>query len=232
MNKSTYFKTLTIAAALTLGALLFNSCSKDPAPTPEISYLNITNASPTLNSYNIYVGSAKVNPAALGFTSVVPYGQYVPGTSAIKLTTGSSTESVFTKNVNLEANTVQSLFVIGKGATIDYLVIKDQLGSLTSDKAFVRFINLSPDAAALNLTIKDGNTIVTDKAYKASSEFVEIEAKAYVLQIKDKASGADKGLTFNLDAKAGKSYTVMAAGMLSPASDTEQAFKGHVINNQ
>ncbi|MDR6781811.1 hypothetical protein ABIE26_001701 [Pedobacter africanus] len=232
MNKSTYFKTFTAAAALTLGALLLNSCSKDPAPTPEISYLNITNASPTLNSYNIYVGSSKINTDALGFASNLKYGQYIPGASAIKLTTASSTESVFTKNVNLEANAVQSLFVIGKGTTIDYLVIKDQLGSLTSDKAFVRFINLSPDAAALNLTIKDGNAIVTDKAYKASSEFVEVEAKAYVLQIKDKASGADKGLTFNLDAKAGKSYTVMAVGMLSPASDTEQAFKGHVITNQ
>ena len=189
-TKSAYLKNLIAGVVLTLGALLFNSCSKDPDPIPERSYLNITNASPTLNTYNVYVGANRANQTgALAFGGNVPYGQYTPGTNSVKFTTASSTESVITKDVNLDANTAYSLFLIDKAPQLDYLLVKDQLGALTSAKTFVRFINLSPNAGTLNLVIKDGSAVVSDKAYKAGSEFIELEAKAYVFQIKDKTTG-------------------------------------------
>lgn len=230
-TKSTYLKTLTVSVVLALGALLFNSCSNDPEPVPELSYLNITNASPTMATYNVYVGTNRVNSGgALGFGDGITYGQYNPGTNSIKFTTATSTESVITKNVNLEANVAHSLFLVDKG-TMDYLVFKDQLPSISSGKTFVRFINLSPDAGTINLVIKDGAAVVSDKAYKAGSEFIELEAKAYTFQIKDKTSGTQRGADISLDAKANRSYTIIAIGLLAPGN-TEQAFSSRTITNQ
>ncbi|WP_316811608.1 DUF4397 domain-containing protein [Pedobacter heparinus] len=225
---------LSKLAAITIlagGTVLFNSCSKDPAPAQEFSFLNITNASPTLASYNVYAGANKVNPAALGFGGNVTYGQYVPGTINVKFTTTSNTESVFNKDVKLEANTAHSLFLIGKSGALDYLVTKDELGSIASDKAFIRFINLSPDALALDLAVKDGATLIADKAYKASSTFTETEAKTYIFVIKDKATGAVKKELASTEFKAGRSYTIIASGLLVP-SDIEQTFTGQIITNQ
>lgn len=223
---------LTACALFALGTLLFNSCSKDPAPVQEFSFLSITNASPTLASYNAYVGANKINPAALGFGGNVTYGQYLPGAASVKFTTTSNTESVITKSVTLDANTAHSLFLIGKSGQLDYLVTKDELGSINSDKAFIRFINLSPDAPALDLMIKDGATFIADKAYKASSAFTEIEAKTYIFVIKDKTTGtvAKKELA-STEFKAGRSYTIIASGLVTP-SDIEQAFTGQIITNQ
>ena len=231
-TKSTYLKNLTVCAVLTLGALLFNSCSNDPDPVPEPSYLNITNTSPTLNTYNVYVGANRINQTgALAFGGNVPYGQYTPGTNSIKFTTASSTESVITKDVILEVYAAHSLFLIDKAPQLDYLLVKDLLGAVNSAKTFVRFINLSPNAGTLNLVIKDGSAVVSDKAYKAGSEFTELEAKTYVFQIKDKTTGNVLKEMTSLDAKAGKSYTILAAGLLNN-SNTEQAFTGLLITNQ
>lgn len=225
------FTRLTACALLTFGALLFNSCSKDPAPVQEFSFLNITNASPTLASYNVYVAANKVNPAALGFGGNVAYGQYLPGTFNVKFTTTSNAESIFNKDITLEASTAHSLFLIGKSGQLDYLVTKDELGSISSDKTFIRFINLSPDAPALDLAVKDGANLISDKAYKASSTFTATEAKTYILVIKDKATGTVKKELASTEFKAGRSYTILATGLLVP-SDIEQTFTAQLITNQ
>lgn len=216
---------------LTGSILLLSSCSKDSSPVQEFSFLNITNVSPSLASYNVYVGANKVNPAALGFGGNVAYGQYLPGAASVKFTTASSTESIITKSINLEANTAHSLFLIGKTAQLDYLVLKDELGSVTSDKTFIRFINLSPDAPALDLAIKDGSTIVSDKAYKTSSTFTETEAKTLVLVVKEKGTGTIRKEMASTEFKAGRSYTIVASGLITP-TDIEHTFTTQLITNQ
>jgi hypothetical protein len=226
-------KKLSAIALLSITALTFQSCSKDPVATPEIAYLNITNTSPTVGTFNIYLDNNLVNQnGAVSFNGSTGYFQTSPGNHSVKFTTASSTESKITKNIPLEANTINSLFLIDKGENMDFFKIKDNLGSITSAKAFVRFINLSPNAPALNLAVKESDVIISDKAYKTSSEFIEIEPKAYVFEIKDKATGTTaKAELESVELKAGKSYTIIATGLLNP-SDIEQAFGGKLIINQ
>ncbi len=238
MNMNFFNTTITrnfkIAALAILSgsALLIQSCSKDNTPVQEFAFINITNAAPTTGTFNIYVDQNKINTGgAVSFGGTTGYMQALPGTHNVKFTTASSTESLISKDITLEANTVSSLFLIGSGANLDYLKIKDELGSVTSAKAFVRFINLSPTAPTLNLAVKDGEAIITDKAYKASSAFIEIEPKAYVFALKDKTNGNTLSELASIELKAGKSYTVIATGLLTPGG-TEQPFGGRVITNQ
>lgn len=223
-------------ALLTVCTLLLHSCSKKDTPVQEVSFLNIINTSPTPATFNIYLdqNSGRLNQSgAISFGGATGYFQTAPGAHTIKFTTASSTESIITKTISLDASTASSLFLIDKGVNMDFLKIKDELGSVTSDKAFVRFINLSPDATALNLVVKDAtDVLIQDKAYKASSAFIEVEPKSYIFYIKDKATGTlpNKELT-SIELKAGKSYTVMATGIVTP-SGTDQPFRGQIITNQ
>jgi hypothetical protein len=234
-TKSLSFKFTRLATIgfLAIGSLLVSSCSKDLTPTQEFSFLNITNASPGLGTYNVYVDQAKANPGALSFGGNIPYISPAPGSHNVKFTTASSTESLIAKDINLEANAAHSLFLVGKPGALDYLVIKDELGNISSDKAFIRFINLSPNAPALDLAVKDGDTIIPDKSYKASSKFTEVEAKTYVFQIKANATGTTVPSVdlSSMEFKAGRSYTILAMGLLDH-TDIEQAFTGTVITNQ
>ena len=218
---------------LSISTLVLNSCSKDPAPTPEVAFLSITNTSPTTATFNIYMDQSVINTGgAVPYNGTTGYFQTSPGTHSVKFTTASSSASIITKDVSLEANTVNSLFLIGKGANMDFLKVKDNLGNMSSTKAFVRFINLSPDAPALDLAVKEGSVLIENKAYKANSEFIEVEAKAYILEFRNKATGATLGgLLSSTELKAGKSYTVISTGLITPG-DAEQGFGGKIITNQ
>nr|WP_198160803.1 DUF4397 domain-containing protein [Pedobacter panaciterrae] len=234
-TKSSYsnsFIICIVAIVILLLTLLMQSCkNSDPAPNPELSLLSVTNASPTLATYNFYLNQSKVNSGALPYAVPVPYFRLSPGEFAAKLTTESSTESLLTKTLKFDNNKIYSLFIVGKATSLDYLLITDDIKVPADEKAFVRFINLSPDAPTLNLAFKDSVTLATDKAYKAASDFVEIPAKIYSFQIKDKASGDVKKELKDIDIKKGKIYTIISKGLLTP-SGTEHGFDGQVITNQ
>lgn len=220
-----------VALLMFLGVMLVLSCKKTTVEVPDISYLSITNASPTLGTYNIYLNQRKVKDAALPFGGTIPYFQLNSATYNTMLTTESSTENLLSKDLLLEKDNIYSLFIVGKGANLDYLLINDEVRSLSVEKAYIRFINLTPDAPALSLVAKDSAAIISDKSYKTASGFVEINPKVYTLEIKDKLTGPtiNKELT-NVDIKKGKFYTVISKGLLIPL-ETEQPFGSLIISN-
>lgn len=229
-------KSLT-AVAILLGMitimLLFDSCKKDPTPTVDISYVSVVNTSPTTGTFNFYLNQTKVNSmtGALPFGGIVPYIQTAPGDYSAKTTIESNAESLLTKTVSFEKNKIYSLFIIGKSPNLDYLKVTDDIRIPGTDQALVRFINLSADAGSLNLGIKDGLAVGTDKAYKAAGEFIEVEGKVYTFEIRDKVSGGLKAELKDINIKKGGVYTIIARGLLNPG-DTERAFSGQVITNQ
>lgn len=228
------FKNLAALAFLSIGTLTFQSCSKESGPLPEYAFVNITNTSPTLATFNIYIDQSKINNSgAVAFGGNSGYLTVPSGSHNIKFTTGSSNQALIEKSIPFATNSVSSVFLIDKEANMEYLVVKDELGNSSSDKAFVRFINLSPNAPSLDLVEKEAEVIVSDKAYKTYSSFIEVEAKSYVFQLKNKETGSliEGGELQSIELKAGKSYTVAAVGLIEN-SDVQQPFGGKVYTNQ
>lgn len=214
---------LMTGTLVAMSVLFLSSCSTKEAPTPEVAAVMFVNTSPTPATYNIYVNGGQANTGALPFGGAMPYSRIAPGEHSIKFTTASSTESLITKKVAMENNKSYSLFLIGKDDKLDYLVINDEIAKRPTDKAMIRFINLSPDAAALDLGVKDGAILIGDKAYKANSTFIEVEAKKQTLQIKDKATGQMKSELVDAEFKAGGIYTILSIGMLTPTGLEQKA---------
>lgn len=212
-------------------ATLLNSCAKDNTTAPAISGLSVVNASPTLATYNVYLNTIKVNAAALPFKGTLPYFQITPGANTLKFTTANSTESLLTKVVNMEADKAYSLFLVDKAEKLDGLLIPDDLSASNTDKALVRFINLSPDAGTLVLGQTGGATLTSEQAFKGYSAFLPTEAKTYSLEIMDKTTGSILTKLENVVLTAGKMYTVVAAGMVAPSAN-DQPLSIQVITNK
>lgn len=225
----------SLACSILAAATLFmQSCSKESAPVVEVSYLSLINATPTLGTFNAYVDqSKKTNAGPLSFGAAVNYFQLSPGAHTVNFTTASSTDALISKSISLEANKAYSLFLINKSTALDYLQVPDQINNPTSTKAFIRFINLSPDAPALNLNVKDVATaLISDQAYKTVSSFIETEAKSYTFQLKNKSNGNTVGENdLTVELKAGITYTIMAVGMVT-AGEADQKIQIKVITNQ
>lgn len=218
---------------LAAGSLIFNSCKKTETATTVISGLAIINASPTPATYNVYLNgsTSRANSAALPFGGTTTYYAVATGSNTLKFTSGSSFESLLTKTITVADNSAYSYFLIGNTA-LDGLLVNDDLTTSSADKAYVRFINLSQDAAALDVAVTGSTTsLIADKSFKAASSFIQIDPKTYSFDIKDKATGVVKATLKDVVISAATHYTIIAKGMNNPTG-MELAFGGQVITNK
>lgn len=232
-NSTTFYlkkfsRNLLISFGL-LAILLWSSCGKNEVPSTEsTSYMTIINASPSPATYNVYLNNSKVSNAALPFGGTIPYAQILSNTYDLKFTSAGSAESLLSKNIILAEYTNYSYFLIGVTGQLDLISFKDNL-SVRSEKASLRFINLSPDAPSLDLAIKDKSNIVSNQTYKQANEFLQIEPGTFDLDIKEKSTGSVK-TTLNVTLAAGRYYTIFVKGMVNP-SGVQQTLAAQLITN-
>lgn len=211
--------------------LTITSCKKtEEVPTTATSYLRIINASPTLGTVDVYINTQKANTGALPFGGAIKYIQPAVGKCDVKFTIANDLDALLTKSVTLTANLAYSYYLIDKGSNLDGLLVSDLMNATTMDKAYVKFINLSPDAPALSLNVVGGASLATNKTYKTNSEFVAVDVKTQSFEIKDGA-GIVKTTLLNEPILGGRYYTIIARGYLNPGNN-DQAFSGQAIINQ
>ncbi|MBO9672619.1 MAG: DUF4397 domain-containing protein [Sphingobacteriaceae bacterium] len=223
MKNSTpcYFRALSLFVLFAFTAL--TSCKKAETVDPNISYIRVINTSPSLATYNAYFNGTMVNSAALPFGGSTSYTSYAAGSYSLKFTTASSTESVLTKTVTLSATTYYSAYLINKPGALDIFTVGDDLSTPSTDKAYIRFINLSPDAPALDLAKTSATTaLISNKAYKSASGFITVDAGTYSLDAKETSTGTVKATIGSTSFTAGYHYDIICGGLVTPANDTER----------
>lgn len=220
-KKNLFFVFLFIMASF------LSACKKEDANS-ESTYLRVINEAPNIGTYNVYLNNSIINTAALPFGGSIAYGPRDAGSYTLKFTTANTIESLLTSTITLNKNAYHSFYLTGKVNALESLLLTDDLSVPAADKAYIRFINLAPDAAALDLTKTGGTVLFTNRNYKTASGFIAIEPGTYDLDIKD-ASGTVKktltGATFIL----GFHHDIICNGLLNPSNDTEKALNLQVL---
>lgn len=224
-------KTLRFFAYITLlSTVALSSCKKIEEDNTARAYIRFINASPTLGTFNVYFDDNKINTGALPFGGTISYALYTAGNHTVKYTTATNATPVLTKQISLTANQIHSAYLIDKDAKLELLMVVDDAGVTSTTKAYVKFINLSPDAPSLNLDVAGGANWAKDKAYKTGSSYIQVDPKTYDLDIKDSATGAIKTSLTGVEMVAGRYYTIISRGMLNPGTN-DQPFSAQSINN-
>lgn len=216
-----------LIAALTLSAVL-TSCAKDfdNTPAPAVSGLNVIHASPTAEKFDFFVGSTRGNNQDFFFGKKLGYFDLYSGTSKITIAKKGTTTALTTDNFTFQPQLGYSLFVIGKVDSLKFLMVKDSLTRPAIGKANIRFVNVSPDAPALNLAIVDAaadtKDIFTDKAYKQYSDFSTVNASEKVtFVVKNKTTGVVEATLPNVKIESEKIYTIWAKGLKAATDSTK-----------
>lgn len=233
MKNSTfsYLKKIKIYTLTLLSSMvIFSGCGKTETTDTTVSYVRVVNAVPSLSTYLVYLNGSIISSAALPFGGSTSLTSRSAGTYNIKFTSGSSAETLFAKDISLNQSTTYSYYLVNKPGQLDGLLISDDLSVPSTDKAYIRFINLSPDAPALDL-FKTGTTTsyATNKAFKTTTSFVTVDAGTYSLDVKDTATGAIKTTKTDAVFSAGYHYDVVCGGLVTPANDTERSLNLQVI---
>jgi hypothetical protein len=223
---------LAIAIAVSSMAMSFAGCSKDDkATSPQISnaHVLVVHASPDAPGVDLLVDNVKVNSLPLTFPNATGYLPVTAGNRNIKVNASGTSTSVINANLDLSADISYSIFAIDTLASIAPLVIQDNLGAPASGKSHVRFIHLSPNAPAVDITLTDGTVVFGNKAFSQYTPFTPLNAGTYNLQVRLAGTSTVVLNLPNIVLENGKIYTVFAKGLVGRSGD--QALGAQIIVN-
>jgi len=212
-------KNLILALAVTFTAFTFIGCDDEetpvtPSPTPSNSLVKVVHASPDAPGVDLLVDNA-VAGTNLTFPNNTGYLTVPSGTRNVKVNVTGTMSTVIEANIDFMSNKNYSVFAVNSVSNIEPLLIEDDLTTPAQGKAHVRFIHLSPDAPAVDITLTDGTVVFGNKAFKDFTPFTPLDAGSYDLEVR--VAGTN---TVALDlpvitVEAGKIYSVFAKGFLS-----------------
>lgn len=240
--KTTLKKLGTIKIIFSLLALTIfvSSCKKDwgDSSSTTVAGIGFVHASPGTGALDFIVNNQKANNKDFTYTNDLGYFGVYPGSLLFGVVKKDSTRYLTTSNVTLRSGLFYSAFVIDVLPAPKILVVEDDLKAPETDKAKVRFINLSPDSKPFDLEVHNTDPaaltasfmLTTNKAYKDVISFTSINPSiSYKFELKETGSAIPVATISNIKIEKGKIYTIWAKG-LKTATDSTKLSLGIITN--
>lgn len=230
---------LTVSIGLCT-SLLFSSCLKDsmlgPSSGPNsesiISGLSVIHASPDAPAFDFVLNGEPIFPSNRSFTKYIPYSLLFAGKYQARFYVHDTyTNAFYTSDITLAKGKYHSLFLAGlKVDSLTTLLLEDDLTRPKEGNAKLRFVNLSPDAGALDFSIVEDSLFASKKNFKGYTAFYEIKAGEYTGRFKS-SEGKPVHYDFILNLENGKTYTVWAKGLIETANKDRAFGNGLIIHD-
>jgi hypothetical protein len=214
--------------------LLATSCLDDDnnnqntTPT-EVAYVSLYNASPDAPNLDVIVDDRRINRSPFDYSEYTGYMPFYTGSRNLRIGPNGANNVVVDTTLQLLNAHAYSIFVVDNYQHADLLVIEDT-GEPGSGQAMVRFLNLSPDAPAINLSNDDSGTpLFSNQSFKATTAFKPVTAGTFDLRITS-TDGAQELLNIpDATFVAGRYYTVIVRGYQTPPSGNTHVLSSEVI---
>ncbi|WP_407430495.1 DUF4397 domain-containing protein [Arcticibacter sp.] len=224
---------MSMGLTLLASATLLSSCLKNDSDDYQgpISAVSFVHAAASQPSVEVFVDGRPF------FNSAVLYGEYSPyytagsGNHLFQTAIGGTNQKLSDKTYALEEGKYHTIFFANKveSDSLETVVTVDDRTAPATGKVKVRFVQLSPTNEEYDLYLQGGRLLSDAKAYKESSEFTEIDPAKYKFAVRLAGAAEDKVVTAEVDAAAGKFYTVVLAGKASIPAGTTGALKAFVL---
>jgi hypothetical protein len=225
-------KYLSMFFMVVFGVTVFAACSDDEntvAPVQETALVKVIHASPDAPGVDLLVDNM-VAGTNLTFPNNTGYLSVNSGTRNVKVNVTGTSTTVIEANLPIMTNKNYSVFAVNAVANLEPIVLEDDLSTPASGKAHVRFVHLSPDAPAVDITLTDGTVVFGDYIFKEASAFTPLDAGTYNLQVRLAGTSTVVLDLPNIALTAGKIYTVFAKGFV--AGTGAQSLGAQIIVNK
>ncbi len=234
--KNSLFLVLVAAVALSFNTGCSEDTASSPTPTPQAKVL-VAHASPNAPGVDLLVDNQKVNQQPLTFPNNTGYLSVNAGARNVKVNVAGTTTTVINADLPLEGNKNYSVFAIDSVSKIAPLVTTDDLTAPASGKAHVRFVHLSPNAPAVDVSVAGqpaGQGLFTNRAFNRTitaqeQAFTPVDAGTVNLEVRVAGTTTVALNLPNIRLDAGKIYTVFAKGFLG--GEGVQALGAEIIVN-
>lgn len=177
-----------------------------------MGYVRVIHTVPDAPNVDIYADN-KLIVSNLAYSKYTDYLPVPEGRYKISLyVAGTKNTPVLTNMLTVPKNSYLTVAAVGNLSDMEFLEIDDANISQTLGKADIRFLHLSPNAPAVDITLPDGTVIFSNVMFEQITPYIEVEPMNYTLQVR--VSGTDDVVLTvpNVNLSADKFYTVYAIG--------------------
>jgi hypothetical protein len=140
---------------------------------------------------------------------------------------------LFSDTVTLKQNYFYSLFLANETSKPEIFLLTDTLTRPPANMASIRFVDLSPDAPAVDLVLNDTLKIATNKIFKGHSSFISLTGNSsYNLEVRQSGTSTALASLSNLTLNTNEVYTIIFDGLAASTSSTDKLSIFYVINAQ
>jgi hypothetical protein len=200
----------------------YNNLAYNNAPnnTP-VALISVIDASPDAGNLDFYLDQNRANGYPLSFGNGLAYLQAYTGKRTAAFYKSGTNTLVKSDTITLKANNYYSLYLANYAAKPDYLFLTDTIAQPAAKMANVRFVDVSTDAPAVDLGIKGGALITTNKNYKGYSSFISIKADTtYTFEVRPKGTSNVLVSQSNVVIRSGSIYTIWLYGLAAATDNT------------
>lgn len=206
--------------------LLFTSClkSKNDYTPPPAGYVTFFQAAPDEQPVDLYFNSNKVNLAPLQYGNGIDYFKAFPGLRTVNIYNPYTQTLLFSDTATIRPNIAYSLFLVSNPTQqLGMFLLTDSISKPAAGKATLRFINVSPDAPAVDLAVKDSAAFVINKGFKGFSSFIpKTGGQTYNFEIRQHGTNTVLTTLSGVTLNSGLVYTIWLHGLANTAIDGDK----------
>ena len=224
-------KRISVLSLIAVTSMSVVACSDDDSPVEpalQAGQVMAVHTSPNAPVVDILVNSVAA-VEDLGFTENTGYLTVPAGPQNIKVYVPALDAIIFDQTLPIAPTTYFSIFAVDSVENINFFITNDDLTMPAAGKAHVRFMHLSPNAPAVDITDTDGNIIFGDYKFPDYSDFTPVDAGTYDLEVRLQGTDTVVLSLNDIVLEDGKIYTVYAKGFVGGVAD--QALGAEIIVN-
>ncbi len=179
-----------------------------------LGYVRVLHAVPDAPNVDIYAND-KLIVENLAFGELTKYLPVPEGTYTISLyATGDKSKPVLQNTLTINKDKIMTIAAANTVNNITLIAIPDTTMKNETNKSVIRFMHLSPNAPAVDITLPDGTIIFSNISYEQLTQYVEVEPTNYNLQVRV-AGTSNVVLTVpNVKLEPNRAYTIYAIGLV------------------
>lgn len=176
-----------------------------------LGYIRFLNASPGEQNVDIYVNGKRVAESLL-YRNFTEYMKVFPGWYRIAVYPAGTRRVPLTVTVlQIQANDIATVAVKGLQGDISTQTINDSRRWVGRNNAYVRFVQLSPNAPVMDAYWDDA-LVLAELEYGDVSRYLQTAAGSHNLKMRDSLSGANLVESPDVTVKNGKAYSIYIVG--------------------
>lgn len=215
-------------------SVLLSSCFKNDNNVyiPPAAYVSFIQASPDAPALDFYLNTSKVNSIPINFGNTIDYIKAYTGVRTANFYAAGTMNKIFSDTVQLNPNVGYSLFLVNAVAHPGVFLLTDSISRPATGNASIRFVNVSPDAPAVDLAIKDSTTpLISNKAFKGYSPFSSIQGnQTYTFEVRQHGTNTVLATLTGAKLNTGSIYTIWLRGLVNTTNDKQKLTVGLITN--